>query len=474
MRARLPTTTVHRLISSPLGALLDTPTFERLKQERLPAELRLARIAAAANLTAEAGAEALLAALGTEIELGLPLRRRIERGLERFARAQKARDALLGRWERAFWDEGAWPPPRREELVALELERRLRSGHCLSPGPWLGFLAREEAIPVVGFAAPSPGELAARWARELADPSRLYAAPAEMPAIERSRSIPGPSGPEYLIRFRSPSRLSDVVHARVYEPEVPVPGAATLIWGGALFVACDQLAYWPEEEYVGRSLAARGHRVVLPEAPWHGRRAPAGHYSGEWCVATAPEGLFRLHAAAMQEAAVLVQWARDAGSRVVGVGGIDLGALVALHLAGRASAFPRGMRPDAVFLATAACHLDEIFLRGLLARTIGLDLAIPAAGWTEEALSALRDLLDPPPSPGIPPDRVVAVLGRRDEFFPCRLGRELLRDWRVPDENVTVLDAGHYGVLMHLLRRSDAQLAIARTLHRVMRVRVAA
>ncbi|MRG95153.1 alpha/beta hydrolase [Polyangium spumosum] len=468
MRARLPTSTVHRLISSPLGALLDTPTYERFKLERLPFELRLLRLGAMASALGSSDADELITRLGARGEVSSKMRRRLARGLARFARARAAREDVMRRWERVFWGE-PWPPPDRKALVELELERRIRARRCLFPRATLGFFASKVPFEPIAYGVPSPGEVASKWAQELAHPELLYGLPAELPAIERSRSLPGPAGPEYLLRFRSPSRIGDVVHARVFEPERKEDIPATFIYAGGLFSACDDVVYWPEEEAMGRGLAARGHRVVLLALPGHGRRAPPGKASGEVILSTGPEGLFRLCAAGAQEMAVLIAWARELGSSVVGVGGASIGALVAQALCGRARSFPRGMRPDAAFLAGAALRLDEVILDAPLAERMGLSRAILEAGWTREALACLRDLFDPPSEPGIAPERIHAVLGLADPFLPAALGRELLRAWHVPEGNITLRPGGQVGLLIHLVRDSDARLTIAGALHRAVR-----
>ncbi len=467
MRARLPTPTVHRVISSPLGALLDTPTFERFKLERLPFEVRLLRLGAMASALGSSDADELIARIGVDGEVSTNMRRGLARGLQRFARACAAREDIMRRWDRAFWGD-AWPPPQREDLVRLELERRVRSRRCVCPRSTLGFFAAKNTFDPIAFHVPSPGEVARKWARELARPELLYGPPSELPSIERSRSLQGPVGAEYLIRFRSPSRIGDVVYARVFEPERR-EASATFIYVGGLFSACDEVVYWPEEEALGRGLAARGHRVILLAPPWHGRRALSGTASGEASLATGPEGMFRSCAAGAQETAVLIAWARELGSPAVGIGGTSVGALIAQAVAGRARSFPRGMRPDAVFLAGAAIRLDEVLLGAPLAERMGLPRAILEAGWTREALACLRDLFDPPNEPGIAPERIHAVLSAQDSFLPAALGRELLRMWRVPESNVTMRPGGQFSLLVHLARHSDARLTIARELHRATR-----
>lgn len=466
MRARLSTATVHRVISSPLGALLDKPAFERIKLARLPLELSLLRLGAAASAMATADPDELLRATGVRAAIPAETRKRLEKGLARFARHRRAKEEVTRRWENAFWGDG-FGPMGADDLVRLEIERRARTKQCVMPSATLGFFAATGVVPPIAYQVPSPGDLTAKWTSALVRPELLYAAPREMPRIERSQRIEGPAGVESFLRFPSPSALGDEVHAKVFEP---AEGArATFIYVSGLFAAGDNVTYWPEEEYMGRSLAARGHRVILVEPPFHGRRAPQGKASGEACLATAPEGFFRMAAAGAQEVAVLVAWARALGSRVVGVGGTSIGALITQELAGRAQSFPRGMRPDMVLCAGAGFHVDEVLLRSPLALKLGLPKAILDAGWTAEALACLRDLLDPPSEPGISPDRIFALLAVEDALLPYGRGRELLRKWRVPEENVTLVRGGELGMLLHLVRHSDVQLTIARALGRAAR-----
>jgi hypothetical protein len=79
----------------------------------------------------------------------------------------------------------------------------------------------------------------------------------------------------------------------------------------------------------------------------------------------------------------------------------------------------------------------------------------------------LRPLLDPPASAGIPPENVVAVLGRRDRYTPYALGRGLLDAWGVPPGNVLTWDRDHFGVLLGLFRSDDAQKKILGKLNEI-------
>jgi hypothetical protein len=120
-------------------------------------------------------------------------------------------------------------------------------------------------------------------------------------------------------------RWKDTVYARVFEPEECSGSVPTLIYGGGLALAYDQIRYWPAKDYIGRPLAAEGCRVILVESPWHGRRMPPGYFSGEPYLAHAPVSLFQLYSAQAQETAILVDWVRSLGSPTVAVGGISLG-----------------------------------------------------------------------------------------------------------------------------------------------------
>ncbi|KUG20709.1 hypothetical protein ASZ90_009553 [hydrocarbon metagenome] len=398
------------------------------------------------------------------------MRQRIRTALDLYAHAQDERREAQRRWNDAFWREGEAAPPPRADLVALETERRAASERCVKPTAMFGFLADEEFVPPVKFRLPGPEEVFSRWKDVLADPEALYAAPETMPDVEASQRVPGPSGPEYIVRFRSPSRFTgDTAYARIYEPEKASGGLPTLIYGGGFGMMYDQLTYWPEEEYMGRYLAARGYRVILIESPWHGRRTLPGYYSGEPYLANAPAGLFQLYSAQVQETAVLIQWARSIGAPVVGVGGMSLGGTVAQQVAGRCGSWPDSMKPDMVFLGASSSHLDQVVLHDELSHALGLDRAIRAAGWTEENLADLTPVLDPPQRPGIPPEKIFAFLGLQDTYIPYRRSREMLRDWDVPEENIVSWDTGHFGILVRIIRTSEFQERIMQAMRGIER-----
>ena len=467
MGDQLATPLAHRLITSPLGALLDTRIFERIKGRSLPREMRLARIGAVAEATAAEGgdARAFLDAVDPAGALAPRDRERVHKAFARFVRQWADYAAILKAWEAAFWGDRDVAP---ENLVDLEMRRRAASERCVTPGRTLGFLAKRADIAPVACDIPDPDATRARWSDAIAAPAALFAAPEDLPDFQRSRAVPGPAGPEYLLRFRSPSPLmTDTVHARIFEPAEDAEDAPAFVYASGLGMAYDRIRYWPEEDYIARPLAARGCRVILVESPWHGRRALPGRFSGEPYLATAPVGLFRLYAAQAQETAALIGWARRTGATVVGVGGVSLGGIVSQHVAGRCAAWPEAVRPDMAFLGATSAHIDEVVLGSEITRSLGVDSAVRAAGWTAERLRQLRPLLDPPASPGITPENVVAVLGRRDRYTPYTLGRGLLDAWGVPPGNVLTWDRDHFGVLLGLFRRDDAQKKILGKLNEI-------
>jgi hypothetical protein len=191
-----------------------------------------------------------------------------------------------------------------------------------------------------------------------------------------------------------------------------------------------------------------------------------GYFSGEPYLARAPVSLFELYAAQAQETAVLVDWARSIGSPTVAVGGISLGAIAAQQVVGHCETWPRRMRPDSGVLIATANHIDRVVFGGKMSTMTGLDRAVQRAGWTDAHLEQLDALLNPPAEPGIPADRVFAILGERDSYLPYEWGIELLADWNVPDENVVTWSCGHFGVLLGMFRKSRGRELILKVLGR--------
>ncbi len=460
MADHLRTPAVHRLVASPVGAVFDTRAFESFSLRQLQRGLGIERARAAADIALGSGPEAFLDAVGAPP--APELHSRIEETLARYARLRADYDDVTIRWNATFWGDTTTTPDQR---VALERERRRIADRRTRPAHLFDFLADEHLLPPVDFDTPDPDRAFDHWAPFIADPQRLYAFPDELPHLQRSRSVRGPKTVEYCLRFESPSPfVADEVTARVYEPTDTEGTLPTLVFHGGWNSTNDQQRYWPEEEYVARTLAPRGYRVVLPEAPWHGRREVAGRYSGEPYLARAPVATFQLYAAAALETGVLVDWARRRGAPAVGVGGVSLGGTITLHVAGYCNEWPESVRPDLAFPAGMPGRVDETFARSRLTELLDVDVAFADAGWTRDRLAAFGPLLNPPLTPGLPPGRVFSFVGSKDTVAPSDTARTLLDAWSVPDRNRTTWRTGHVGVVSKLMRSKAFRKTIQRQL----------
>lgn len=454
----LQTSKTHRILAGPLGWFMTTGWFDGIKMAMLPREFRMARARALAFVHPET--EAFLDALGVSDAARRKFAAPAAKALAELDRRRRALAPVKARLDAALWDGGANDPGA---LAALEKEHRTLSEAAIKPGLLFRFLWTEPSFAPTGFAIPDPEAALADAESWIEDPASLYAAPAMPMRVERSAAIPGPAGPEYLIRFASPSSFTggDTVTARVYDPAEGAAKAPVFIFASGLGMVYDLISYWPEEDYMARRLAARGVRVILPESPWHGRREVPGHYSGEPYLARAPVSIYELFAAQAQETAQIIAWARADGARRVGVGGVSLGGLVTQQVAGHAAAWPEAMRPDMAFIGAGSGRVDAVVVMGDLSGRLGMSAAVRNAGWTDDKLARLRPLLDPPCEPGIAPDAVLAYLGRRDVSTPYTLAKALLDAWGVPQNNRIVHDAGHIALYTRLIRGDEAVPRIA-------------
>ena len=457
----LQTSSTHRTLAGPLGWLMTTGWFDGVKMAMLPREFRMARARAIAFVHPEP--DAFLDALGVTADARRRLAGPAAKALTELARRREALGPVQAQWEDAVWGGAEIDPPA---LVALENRRRALSEAVVKPTTLFRFLGAEPSFAPTGFATPVPAEALAKAAPWLERPATLYAAPEAPASVDRSAAVAGPHGPEYLIRFPSPSPFTsrDTVTARVYEPANADSHAPAFVFGSGLGMLYDLIRYWPEEDYMARRLAARGIRTILPESPWHGRRELPGHYSGEPYLARAPVSIFELLSAQVQETAQIIAWARAEGARRIGVGGVSLGGLVTQQIAGHCGDWPEDMRPDMVFIGAGSSHVDEVVVQGDLSGRLGMSAAVRGAGWTDGALARLRPLLDPPARAALAPDTILAYLGRRDQSTPYALAKRLLDDWHVPDGNRIVHDAGHIALYTRLIRGGDAVPRIAEML----------
>lgn len=381
----------------------------------------------------------------------LDLRPRVVKALASFEQARVAAYAMEGEWERAFFGGDATSARRREAIEGARLS--LRHAYNATRRNFR-FLAGPN-VPRAKQAIATPDEVAAVYGDATGVGLDAFtAAPDPGPEIEVSRRIASPTGQDFWLRFKSPSaRLGDMVYARVHEP-VGISNPPTVIFGHGI---CVEFDHWRGLVDECHALARAGFRVIRPEAPWHGRRNVPGRFGGESIIASFPMGLLDALTGAAQEWSVLARWARATSTGPLAFAGSSLGALTAQFAADRASAWPETLRPDALLLLTHTGDLSDVVMHGALANLWMSAADVEAKGWTEDLARGYLGLLQPGVRLSVPANRIVSVLGRRDEVLPYDGGRHLVEQWCVPEQNVFVWERGHFSVPMTLIRR-DAPL----------------
>lgn len=381
----------------------------------------------------------------------VPMRRRLEHNvrleavLARCDRARVRAQALEAEWQRVFFG----PEESSLNYKSVVEAARLGSRHAYNATRRFFLFLLDREVPRARIETATPAEVAAVYGEALRDLAPFVAAPDPMPEIEVSRALPGIAGADYWLRFKSPSpRLGDTIYARVHEPRGGAD-APTIIFGHGI---CVEFDHWRGLIDEADTLCKTGFRVIRPEAPWHGRRAPAGYFGGERLIATHPMGLLDAVLGALQEWAVLADWSRRTSRGLLAFGGTSLGAQMAQLAADRAREWPQRLRPDGLFLITHCGRMAEAAQHGEIARIVGGIEEAERKGWTVEAVDRYAALLDPRPEPAVAPERIVTVLGRRDIVTPFSSALPLIDGWRVPDKNRFVWDRGHFSIPMTLIR----------------------
>ncbi len=378
-------------------------------------------------------------------------RARLTKSLAAFEQARVAAYAIEAEWERAFFGADDNTSSNREAVEAARISLRHAYNATRRHFRWL--VNRD--VPRVKLSVATPDDVAAVYdAAADGDLARFTAAPDPMPAIEVSRAIPSPTGRDFWLRFKSPSvRLGDNVYARVHEP-MGVSNPPTIIFGHGICVEYD---HWKGLIDECHALARMGFRVIRPEAPWHGRRNRDGQFGGENIIASFPTGALDALTGAVQEWAVLAEFARATSSGPLAFGGSSLGAMTSQFAADRSADWPAHLRPDALLLLTHTGDLTDAVMSGALAELWMSPADVAAKGWTEDLARRYLRLLQPARPLTVPAARIVSVLGRRDRVLPFDSGRRLVESWCVPEQNAFVWDRGHFSVPMTLVR-NDAPL----------------
>lgn len=368
-----------------------------------------------------------------------------QRALARLEELRARIRALEAAWERAFFgpddvsvvERAAIESERLDASQAFNGTRRL----------FIRYLSRR--IPRARMAAVTPALVEAVYGKAREDFAPFVAPPAVMPQISVSRAIPGTVGRDSWLRFKSPSaRLGDTVTARVHEP-IGVLNPPTIILGHGI---CIEFDHWRGLVDETDELVALGIRVIRPEAPWHGRRVKRGMFGGEPIVAEFPLGSLDAFAGALQEWAVIADWARQTSSGPILMGGTSLGAQIAQLCAQHARSWPEQLRPEALLLITHCGSMVDVVLQGAVPEIFGTAGDVADQGWTPDLMRSYLSLLDPAPTAPLDPQRIVSVLGRYDRVTPFASGETLVHSWQLPPENLFILERGHFSVPMTLIR----------------------
>jgi pimeloyl-ACP methyl ester carboxylesterase len=361
------------------------------------------------------------------------------RAAARIARSSKAYESEAARWEAVLFGPLSPSPDR---LIAAERARN-RAAFRFMRGrsaflPWL------KRLPPVRWAITPAEEVEARHGSRLATPEAAYPPPAQ-PQIDTSHAVAGDGRRTYWVRFPSPV-LGDTAWSKVIEP-VGIDNPPTLIFLHGIGV---ELEMWPPTADPLDDLVNHGVRIVRPTAPWHAQRMQKGFYGGEPIMGRGPDGLLTCFQAWVAETAVLVGWARNAGSATVAVGGYSLGALASQLVANAGRTWPENLHADALFLvATTGGALGIV--DGSLARGIGLAAELDRTGWTHNELERWLPLLEPSAPPVMSPRNIVMILGEADDLTPFAGGLALARRWNVPPENLFQRRQGHFSAALGLL-----------------------
>lgn len=437
------TTALKRRLS---GLFLSQPWFDRAGLAMLRrAFFPVSRAWAAAAL---AGGDPARFAAAVPMPHRFEDNERLAKALAAFEAARAASTAIDQLWEQTFFGPADEPEPRRRAIESA----RLAHAHAFNMARRHFLFLLPRGLPRIDLHVATPAETEAVYGPARVDLVPFVAPPEGDWPIETSRRIPGAVGVDYWLRFRSPSkRLGDVVHARVHEP-IGVADPPTIILGHGV---CVEFDHWIGLVDEADALCAAGFRVVRPEAPFHGWRAPLGSYGGERLIGDFPLGALDAFTGAIQEWAVLARWARATSKGRIAFGGTSLGALTAQLAADRAREWPADERPDGLFLITHSGSMHQTVLDGEITRLFASAEAAIAKGWSEAELDGYFSLLDPRRGPLVPPERIVSIVGRRDTVTPYAGdagGETLAVRWGVPAENRFELDRGHFSVPMTLIR----------------------
>lgn len=363
------------------------------------------------------------------------LDRRHRKALALIKQRKDAYDAADAAWKDALFGGGA----DVDRCTRLEFDRQ-RAAHLFMITR-VQFKHRWGRQPAMRWDLPTEREVMHKHGHRLKGREAAFPVPEDI-AVEKSHPVRGAYGPEYWLRFPSPSAtMGDTAWTHVYEPEDAASDPPTLIF---LHGICMEPEMWKAMVDPVTDIARRGVRVVRPEGPWHGRRMKPGFYGGEPAIAQGPMGMIDLFEAWVAEIAVLIRWARETSRGPVAIGGLSLGALAAQLAATAAVHWPDELKPDAKILMVTSGDIMATAYHGALPAFLGLPERLGEMGWTDRKLKDWLTLLQPMGHSAVAPDRTIMLLGEADVVTPFEGGRKLAEDWYLPPENLFIRRGGHF------------------------------
>ncbi len=373
---------------------------------------------------------------------------RVEDALALTDEARTVAIATDTEWNRVFFGDAETSNVQR---TLMERARRGRRHAFYATRRHFRFLRTSE-IPLAKQRVITPDAAASQYADLIAGKVQLAPVPIPIPNIEVSRTISRAKVTEHWLRFQSPSSvMNDRATAHVYTP-VGVVNPPTLIFGHGI---CVETEHWRGLLDEVATLVAGGVRVIRPEAPWHGYRTPNGYFGGERLIEVFPSAPIDAFAAALQEWAVLADWAKQTSTGPLAFGGTSLGALMAQRAADESQYWPTRLTPDALLLITHSGNLLEAIMEGDLTRLWGNPEIAQAQGWDEELAARYFDKLNPGPYARVPGKNIVSVLGSRDRVTPFASGKALLDRWAVPEANRYIWWRGHFSIPTSLIHQPE-------------------
>lgn len=417
----------------------------------------LSRMWAAAN-TADGDVEHFLSA----VPLSQPNadHDRIANALRLTDEARTVAHATDTEWNRVFFANAKTTNSQR---LLVERARRGRRHVFYATRRHFRFL-RAPNIPLSRQHIAPPDEIKAAYGDLVTGDATLAPRPDPFPTVRESQTLHRGQVVEQWLRFSSPSSvMNDVASAHVFAP-AGVANPPTLIFGHGI---CVEPEHWRGLLDEVATFVANGVRVIQPEAPWHGYRTPAGYFGGERLIEVFPSAPIDAFSAAIQEWAVLADWAKRTSTGPLAFGGTSLGALMAQRASDASRTWPNRIAPQALFLVTHSGDLLETIVDGDLTRLWGDPEAAIAAGWDMETAAGYLNLLNPDPYTTVPGQNIVSVLGKRDRVTPFASGKWLLDQWAVPDENRFLWWRGHFSVPTTLVHRPEPVQRFSEILHRL-------